>query len=146
MAIQIKNISTCMVSIQAPGVSFNRELAPGRIIPITQEEYDELAYDVGFSALLNGHYIKLLGLEEDKQVEIVDNIVEATEIEKMLVDKDVTAFAKFIPNASVAEKESAVKLAIDHKITHAGIVALIKKYCDVDVISAIAVKHDAEEK
>ena len=146
MGIQIKNISTCMVSLQAPGVSFNRELAPGRTIPLTQEEYDELAYDVGFSALLNGHYIKLLGLEEEKQVEIVENIVEATEIEKMLVSGDVTKFAKFIPTASVAEKESAVKLAIDHKITNAGIVALINKYCDVDVISAIAVAHDAEEK
>ena len=146
MGIQIKNISTCMVSLQAPGVSFNRELAPGRTIPLTQEEYDELAYDVGFSALLNGHYIKLLGLEEEKQVEIVENIVEATEIEKMLVSGDVTKFAKFIPTASVAEKESAVKLAIDHKITNAGIVGLIKRYCDVDVINAIGMKHDAEEK
>ena len=146
MAIQIKNISTCMVSLQAPGVKFNRELAPGRTIPLTQEEYDELSYDVGFSALINGHYIKLTGVDEEKQVEVVENVVEASEIEKMLVNNDVTAFAKFIPNASTAEKESAVTLAVEHKITNAGIVALIKKYCDVDVISAIAVKHDAEEK
>ena len=64
----------------------------------------------------------------------------------MLVKGDVTAFAKFIPNATEAEKESAVTLAVEHKITNAGIVALIKKYCDVDVIKAIAAKHDAEEK
>ena len=146
MAIQIKNISTCIVSLQAPGVKFNRELAPGRTVPLTQEEYDELSYDVGFSALINGHYIKLIGVDEEKQVEVVENVVEATEIERMLVNNDVTAFAKFIPNASTAEKESAVTLAVEHKVTNAGIVALIKKYCDVDVISAIAVKHEAEEK
>lgn len=146
MAIKIKNISTCIVSLQAPGVGLNRELVPGRTIPLTDEEYDELSYDVGFSALLNGHYIKLIGVDEGKQVEVVENIVEATEIERMLVNNDITAFAKFIPNASTAEKESAVTLAVEHKITNSGIVALIKKYCGVDIIQAIAAKHDAEEK
>ena len=64
----------------------------------------------------------------------------------MLLENDVTKFAKFIPNATEAEKESAVTLAVEHKITNAGIVALIKKYCDVDIINAISIKHDAEEK
>ena len=146
MAIQVKNISTCIVALQAPGVKFNRELTPGRTIPLTQEEYDELSYDVGFSALINGHYIKLIGVDEEKQVEVVENVVEATEIEKMLVSGDVTKFAKFIPKATAAEKESAVTLAVEHKITNTGIVALIKKYCDVDVIEAINVKHQSEEK
>ena len=113
---------------------------------IQEVRYDELSFDVGFSALINGHYIKLIGVDEEKQVEVVENVVEATEIERMLVNNDVTAFAKFIPNASTAEKESAVTLAVEHKVTNAGIAALIKKYCDVDVIKAIAVKHEAEEK
>mgnify|MGYP006896772291 CR=1 FL=1 len=85
-------------------------------------------------------------MDEDKQVEVVNNVVEASEIEKMLVDGNVTAFAKFIPKATSAEKESAVTLAVEHKITNSGIVALIKKYCDVDVIEAINVKHQSEEK
>jgi hypothetical protein len=58
----------------------------------------------------------------------------------------VTAFAKFIPNATEAEKESAVTLAVKHKVTNPGITALIKKYCGIDVINAIAVNHEAEEK
>jgi hypothetical protein len=105
-----------------------------------------MTFDTGFMSLVNGHYIKVNGLEEEKQVEVVENVFEASEIEKMLVKGDVTAFAKFIPHATDAEKESAVTLAVEHKITNAGIVALIKKYCDVDVIQAIAAKHDAEEK
>ena len=56
------------------------------------------------------------------------------------------ANTSFIPNATDAEKESTVNLAVEHKITNSGIVGLIKKYCGVDVIQAIAVKHDAEEK
>jgi len=146
MAITIKNISTSLVSLYFPAIRFNRELMPGREIPVTDEEYEEMTFDTGFMSLVNGHYIKVNGLEEEKQVEVVENVFEASEIEKMLVKGDVTAFAKFIPHATDAEKESAVTLAVEHKITNAGIVALIKKYCDVDVIQAIAAKHDAEEK
>lgn len=146
MAITIKNISTSLVSLYFPAIRFNRELMPGREIPVTNEEYEEMTFDTGFMSLVSGHYIKVNGLEEEQQVEVVENVFEASEIEKMLVSGDVTKFAKFIPNATEAEKESAVTLAVEHKITNAGIVALIKKYCDVDVINAIAVKHDAEEK
>lgn len=146
MAITIKNISTSLVSLYFPAIRFNRELMPGREIPVTDEEYEEMTFDTGFMSLVNGHYIKVNGLEEEQQVEVVENVFEASEIEKMLVSGDVTKFAKFIPNATEAEKESAVTLAVEHKIINAGIVALIKKYCDVDVIQAIAAKHDAEEK
>ncbi len=146
MSIRIKNISTSLVSIYLPAIRFNRDLMPGRVIPVTDEEYEELTFDAGFTSLVDGHYIAIEGLEEDKQVSVAENVYEASAIEKMLVENDVTKFAKFIPTATEAEKDSAVKLAVDHKITSAGIVALIKKYCDVDIISAIAVKHDAEEK
>ncbi len=146
MAIKIKNVSTSRISLFAPSVRLNRMLDPGRVIPISQEEYEELTFDPGFMALVNGHYLKIEGVEEDRQVEVINNVVEASAIEKMLMENDVTKFAKFIPNATEAEKESAVTLAVEHKITNAGIVALIKKYCDVDVINAIAMKHDAEEK
>ena len=146
MAITIKNISTNLVSLYLPNIRFNRELMPGREIPVSPEEYEEMTFDPGFMSLVNGHYIKINGVEEEQQVEVIENVFEASEIEKMLVKGDVTAFAKFIPHATDAEKESAVTLAVEHKITNAGIVALIKKYCDVDVIQAIAAKHDAEEK
>ena len=146
MSIKIKNVSTSLISLYLPAIRFNRELMPGREIPVSQEEYEELTFDPGFMSLVNGHYIKITGVEEEQQVEVVENVFEASEIEKMLVKGDVTAFAKFIPHATDAEKESAVTLAVEHKITNAGIVALIKRYCDVDVIQAIAVKHDAEEK
>ena len=146
MSIKIKNISTSLVSLYVPNIHFNRELMPGREIPVSQEEYEELTFDTGFMSLVNGHYVKITGVEEEQAVEVVDDVFEASDIEKMLVNNDVTAFAKFIPHATDAEKESAVTLAVEHKVTNAGIVALIKKYCGIDVINAIAAKHDAEEK
>ena len=144
--IRIKNVSTSLVSLYVPAIKLNRELTPGRAIPVSQEEYEELTFDPGFMALVNGHYVVIEGIEEDQQVANVGPVFEASKIEKMLLENNVTAFAKFIPNATEAEKESAVTLAVEHKITSSGIVALIKKYCEVDVIDAIAKKHEAEEK
>ena len=146
MSIRIKNVSTSLVSLYVPSIKFNRELTPGRAVPVTEEEYEELTFDPGFMALVNGHYLVIEGVAKEQQVAEVGPVFDFTKIQNMLLTNDVTAFARFIPNATEAEKESAVTLAIEHKITNAGIVALIKKYCDVDVINAIAVKHDAEEK
>lgn len=144
--IRIKNVSTSLVSLYVPAIKLNRELTPGRAIPVSQDEYEELTFDPGFMALVNGHYVVIEGVEEDYQVANVGPVFEASKIEKMLLENNVTAFAKFIPTATEAEKESAVTLAVEHKITNSGIVALIKKYCEVDVIDAIAKKHEAEEK
>ena len=144
--IKIKNVSTSLVSLYVPSIKLNRELTPGRAIPVSQEEYEELTFDPGFMALVNGHYVVIEGIEKEQQVAEVGPVFDASHIEKMLLENDVTKFAKFIPNATEAEKESAVTLAVEHKITNAGIVALIKKYCDVDIINAISMKHDAEEK
>lgn len=147
MAIKIKNISTSLVSLYVPAIKLNRELMPGREIPVSDEDYEELTFDAGFNALIRGHYIKVLGIEEEQKVEEeVTPVFDKDAIETMLVTGNVAAFAKFIVNATIAEKESAVTLAVEHKITNSGIVGLIKKYCDVDIINAINVKHEAEEK
>ena len=146
MAIKIKNVSTSRISLFAPSVRLNRMLDPGRVIPISQEEYEELTFDPGFMALVRGHYVVIEGLEAEQAVEEVGQVYDQNTIEQMLIKNDITAFAKFIPTASVAEKESAVNLAIEHKITNNAIVALIKKYCGVDIINAINVAHEAEEK
>ena len=144
--IKIKNASTSVVSLYVPAIKLNRELTPGRAIPISEEEYEELTFDPGFMALVNGHYIVVDGIREEQQVAEVGPVFDASHIEKMLVSNDVTSFAKFIPKATEAEKESAVTLAVEHKITNNAIVQLIKKYCDVDIINAINMQHDAEEK
>ena len=63
----------------------------------------------------------------------------------MFDTSDITAFAKFIPTAAQGEKDTVVKLAIEKGITNSAFTALIKKYCGVDVINAISIKHQSEE-
>ena len=120
--ITLKNISTATVNIVSD--KFRRELVPGRTVPISQSIYEDLMFDPGFNNLVSGHYIRIDGVENDTAVVI----------------------AKFLANATMAEKDTVVKLAVDNGITDGGFTALIKKYCGVDVISALNIKRQAEEK
>ena len=144
--ITLKNVSTAKIYLSIPAIGFKREMMPGRTIPLTEDEYREFTFDPGCMSLLEGHFLRVFGIEEEKQVTPIENVFEATDIARMLDELDITAFAKFIPTATTAEKESVVQLAIDRGITHNGFVTLIKKYCDVDIINAINMKHQAEEK
>jgi hypothetical protein len=144
--ITLTNVSTSTISLFFPEIKWNRELIPGRAVPVSQEDYEEMTFDTGFMALVEGHYIKVDGINEEEQVEDVGEITSAARIAEMYAKNDVTAFAKFIPNATEAEKESAVTIAVDKGITAPAFVGLIKKYCDVDIINAINVKHQSEEK
>lgn len=147
MAITVKNVSSSVVSLFAPSIHLNRELLPGRVIPLSKEEYDELMFDPGVLALVKGHYIKVDGVAEEEKVEVDTTPVYDTQAIAAMFDKnDVTGFAKFIPTATAAEKETAIKLAVEKGVTSPAFVTLLKKYCDVDIINAINMKHQAEEK
>ena len=142
--ISIKNISSATIVISAPELKFRRELIPGRSISISKEDYDELMFDPGMTGLINDHYISITGVEEEETIK-TSEVFEKTDLEKILDKQDVTAFAKMIPTAKQAEKDTIVQLAVEKGITHPAFVKLIKQYCDVDVISAINRKHQMEE-
>ena len=143
--ITMKNISSGTVIVAVPDISFRRELLPNRIVPVTQDEYNSLVFDPGVDALIQGHYIKFDGVEEDEAPVTASPIYEASNIKKMLEDEDIAAFTRFLPKATEAEKESVIKLATELKVTNNAFIALIKKYCGVDIMSAINIQHQLSE-
>lgn len=143
--ITMKNISSGTVIVAVPDIGFRRELLPNRVVPVTQDEYNSLVFDPGVDALIQGHYIKFDGVEEDEAPVTASPIYEASNIKKMLEDEDIAAFTRFLPKATEAEKESVIKLATDLKVTNNAFIALIKKYCGVDIISAINIQHQLSE-
>ena len=145
--ITVKNISSGTTVLSVPEINFNRSLMPGREVPVTQEQYDSLLFDPGVQTLVRAGYIKFFGTDEGEQVEVNEaSIKEKSEIEAMIAKRDITAFSRFIPNASPAAKDTIVKYAVENNVVDNAFTALIKKYCGVDVISAITIKHQAEEK
>lgn len=143
--VTITNISNATVSLFVPEIRLNRELVPGRSIVIEKDMYNDLVFDTGFNSLVSGHYLKVEGLEEDEKVEVELPTYSKADISKMLDELDITAFAKFIPTAAPAEKETVVDLAVEKGITHSAIVQLIKKYCGRDIIDLINMRHQEEE-
>ena len=146
--ITLKNISSATVVIGSTNGNLrSRSLAPNRVITLTPSEYEDLMYEPGVQNMIRGGYIKIEGVEEDRAViETPWNVKERDEIIKMLDNRDITAFAKYITVATSAAKDTIVQYVVNHNITDNAFTALIKKYCGVDVIQAIAVKHQAEEK
>lgn len=143
--ITIKNISTANIILTAPNINFRRKLLPGRVIPLKKAEYEELSFDTGFSAMVREHYLLLSGVAEEEQVEVLKTeVFDAAMIEKMFDTNDITSFAKFLPTAAPAEKETVVKLAIDKRIVNQAFTTLIKKYCGVDVLAAINMQAQSE--
>ena len=148
--ITIKNISTATITITDENITprYRVVLMPGREVPIKRENYESLTFDSGFNNLVVGHFIKINGLTDDEAVEIIDNtnVYDPAAIEAFFDKKDYAGFAKFLPNATMAEKDTVVELATKKGITDSGFTVLINKYCGVDVISANLLKHQAEEK
>lgn len=138
--IKIKNISSAEVTIALPDLRLRREIKPGFAMPFKEEEYEYLTFDPGFNTLIDGHYIKVLDAENAPEIESK----EATDIETMLKNRDITAFAKFIPNATAAERDSIMKYAVEYGIVDNSFAALIKKYCGVDIVNAVSKYHDSQ--
>lgn len=143
--ITVKNVSSATVVLTIPELRFHKTLVPGRAIPVSQEEYDTMMFDPGINTMITNHFIVFFGVEDAPQEELQEKVFDPATIKAMLEKQDITNFAKFIQTAAPAEKDTVVKLAVDLGITNSGFVTLIKKYCDVDIISAINTKHLVEE-
>ena len=96
--------------------------------------------------MLRNGFIRINGINEEEEVEKISEGYGVEKIKEMYDNHDITAFAKFIPNASPADRDTAIELARQLKITDNGFTALIKKYCGVDIINAISIEHQANEK
>jgi len=146
--ITLKNISSATVVIgTSDGAMRSRSLAPNRVITLTPTEYEDLMYEPGVQNMIRGGYIKIDGVAEDRAViETPTNVMSRDEIIKMLNNRDITAFANYIKIAPSAAKDTIVQYVVENNITDNAFTALIKKYCGIDVIQAISVKHQAEEK
>lgn len=147
--ITVKNISSAKIVLLADGGKFRRELMPGRVVPLSRGDYENLMYEPGVNVLLDGHYICFNGVEDEEAVNDTSrqtNVVTRDEIRDMLVKRDIASFIKFLPGAQAAEKDTVVELATELNVTDAAFVGPINKYCGVDIIQAIAVKHQVEEK
>jgi hypothetical protein len=113
---------------------------PGREVALTKEVYDELSFDTGFQTLVQVGSLRVSGAEtEDSEVIVSDKtVLSREEIKEIFEKKDYSKFAKEIKDASPATKESVAAVAVEMRVVDNGFVSLINKYCNMDLLSAIA--------
>lgn len=149
--VKIKNVSSSTVIISIPELSYRRQLAPGRTVAATKEDYDQMIFDSGFAALAKLGYLQISGESAEETaivketIPVSGSIVDMAEIRKIFEKRDVAALSKIVKEASYATKENIVKLAVEMDVTHNGMVAMIDKYCDTDIITAITRKHEVQK-
>lgn len=142
--IKVKNISSSNVTLICAPLRFRRPLTPSREIALTREIYDELSFDPGFQTMVEIGILKVSGAEEENAAVIESSMITLSreEIKKMFDDKDYTGFAKAIQDASPATKESIIAIAVEMRIADKGFASLIDKYCNTNVLDAIANQAD----
>lgn len=142
--IKVKNISSSNVTLICTPLRFRRPLTPSREIALTREIYDELSFDPGFQTMVEIGILKVSGAEEENAAVIESSMITLSreEIKKMFDDKDYTGFAKAIQDASPATKESIMAIAVEMRIADKGFASLIDKYCNTNILDAIANQAD----
>lgn len=138
--IKVKNVGSSTVIILCTDLRFRRKLMPGREVALTKEVYDELSFDTGFQTLVQVGSLRVSGAEtEDSEVIVSDKtVLSREEIKEIFEKKDYSKFAKEIKDASPATKESVAAVAVEMRVVDNGFVSLINKYCNIDLLSAIA--------
>ena len=129
--IKVKNVGSSTVVILCTDLRFRRKLMPGREVALTKEVYDELAYDTGFQTLVQVGSLRITGAEEeDSEVIVSEQTVLSREEIKEIFEK--------IKDAAPATKESIAAVAVEMRVTDNGFVGLINKYCNMNILDAIA--------
>lgn len=143
----ITNISSEGLTIIANESNFRCELAPGRKVAIPEQAYGQLAYDVGFQAMVSMGYLRIEGSPEIETVfevpEVVKEGYDDKKIEQIMRERDITKFAQLIPKATPAMRSAFVKYAVKYSVVDSAFAMLLKKYCDVDILEAIGHARDA---
>lgn len=138
--VRIKNISNYSLLIVLPNARYRRDLLPGQTTPpLTEDVFEEFNYDAGCRAWVRNGFLSVI-TEDEEIKQSVEAAPENAEIDvvKVLTEGTVVELSKLLKNGTEVIRDKVVEAAIKHNVTDAARSALIKNYCGVDVLQAIA--------
>lgn len=136
--VKIKNTSGYRISIILDNVRYRRDLNPGQETVIPEDVFEEFNFDNGCRNYMRNGFLKVIA----EDVEIKEQLPEIPEdvdmdADDVVTNKSIAEFTAILKNASPAMKEKIVAAAIKNSTMDAPKVALIKNYCNVDVLQAL---------
>lgn len=138
--VRIKNISNYKLLITLPNARYRRDLLPGQTTPpLSEDVFEEFNYDPGCRSWVRNGFLAVLTESEELREQMVAAPKNAeVDVVKIMTEGTVVELSKLLKDSTQVIQDKVVDTAIKHNITDAARCALIKTYCGVDVLAAIA--------
>ena len=140
----IKNISKFEISINLPNVRFRRTLKPKQGFLATEEVLDDFTFDPGCRTLVKNGYLTVISENEEAiaQIDMPEKkTAEEVDIAELLTKKTHKELKAVLDDATDALKDAIAKTAIEMNIGDPARSQIIKMYCGVDVLQALALQN-----
>lgn len=143
--IYVKNVSSFMIELNLRQVRYVRDLEPGQKVPLAEDVYEEFRCDPGCKSLLKDGFLAVITEDEDIKQEIAEiapsTTSEEVDVRDLLTNQSAQKLGLALKTASSALKQQIVEMAMALSVADPARVNLIKHYCNVDILQALALQR-----
>ena len=143
--VYVKNVSSFVIELNLRQVRYVRDLEPGQKVGLAEDVFEEFSCDPGCKSLLRDGFLKVITEDEEVQQQIAEiapsKTAEEVNVRDLLMKQSAQKLGIALKEASPALKEQIVEMAMSLSIADPARVNLIKHYCNVDILQALALQR-----
>lgn len=143
--VYVKNVSSFVIELNLRQVRYVRDLEPGQKVGLAEDVFEEFSCDPGCKSLLRDGFLKVITEDEEVQQQIAEiapsKTAEEVNVRDLLMNQSAQKLGIALKEASPALKEQIVEMAMSLSIADPARVNLIKHYCNVDILQALALQR-----
>ena len=143
--VYVKNVSSFVIELNLRQVRYVRDLEPGQKVGLAEDVFEEFSCDPGCKSLLRDGFLKVTTEDEEVQQQIAEiapsKTAEEVNVRDLLMNQSAQKLGIALKEASPALKEQIVEMAMSLSIADPARVNLIKHYCNVDILQALALQR-----
>lgn len=143
--VYVKNISSFAIEINLRQVRYVRDLEPGQKVSLAEDVFEEFSCDPGCKSLLRDGALKIITEDEEVKQQIAEIAPAKTsaevDVRDLLTNQSAQKLGLALKEASPVLKDQIVEMAMALSIADPARVNLIKHYCNVDILQALALQR-----
>lgn len=143
--VYVKSVSSFAIELNLRQVRYVRDLEPGQKVGLTEDVYEEFSCDPGCKSLLRDGFLKIITEDAEIKQQIAEiapaKTSEEINVRDLLTNQSAQKLGIALKEASPALKQQIIETAIALSIADPARVNLIKHYCNVDILQALALQR-----
>lgn len=143
--VYVKNISSFAIELNLRQVRYVRDLEPGQKVGLAEDVFEEFSCDPGCKSLLRDGALKIITEDEEVKQQIAEIAPAKTsaevDVRDLLTNQSAQKLGLALKEASPVLKDQIVEMAMALSIADPARVNLIKHYCNVDILQALALQR-----